>query len=700
MLKRRYPVFAGETMLNENHVRPFNGVSTSEPAGTHLQEILLSEKLKDHLAGLSDAIGFRLSVYSGKGRLLAVPDSPFPPCNELHAASSECGPLSETNCYSEVMSAVANGIPKIFRCSAKMINFIAPIEYMNEKAVILGYGAFSSYKDYRDYVNSMRLRKNHVTTITALQSFTSIKQAWQKCNFVIDSVNRLLKYIQDNASLRKKIEMVTNVFGQRSASPDDETSMLFRSITDKLFALLDISSITVLTMDKKQGKYTSIYSLKYRTGKALVQSISDKDIIVKDLLGGKQYVLFKVPRTDRHDNSMPGPRAWYFFPVTVNSSLEAILAISDRTLNEADIDIISALCKHAALLIENQRLHGDLNQKVNRLAVAYTLPGTIANHLEYRALLQAILDKSAELLMAEQGSLMLIDQVTEALLVEVKKGIGDTVPEKLAITKGEGIAGKVAAFGESFLVKNLEKDPRFKQKNRQHYKTPSFVSVPLKIEERIIGVLNLSDKTTGEVFDDEDLKLVQTFATHAAIILDRDSLYTQTEELKRLSITDPLTGLLNRRYLLDRLEEELARTKRYERNMCLLMMDLDGFKLYNDTYGHRTGDRILKHVADVTMKSVRTMDVVSRYGGDEFIVILPETDLALAIKIAERLNKDVAKEAFLIENGLGKSETFITASIGIVSYPQHGETATQLLDNVDKAMYGAKHEGKSKIKVL
>jgi hypothetical protein len=119
--------------------------------------------------------------------------------------------------------------------------------------------------------------------------------------------------------------------------------MLFRPITDKLFALLDISCITVLTLDKKQGKYTSIYSLKSRTGKALVQSISDNDVIVKDLLGGKQYVLFKVPRTDRHDNSMPGARAWYFFPVTVNSSLEAIFAISDRTLKEADINIISSL---------------------------------------------------------------------------------------------------------------------------------------------------------------------------------------------------------------------------------------------------------------------------------------------------------------------------------------------------------------------
>jgi diguanylate cyclase (GGDEF)-like protein len=686
-------------MLNENHVRPFTGVSTNETDVPQLEEILLSETLKDHLTALANTIGFRLSVYSPTGRLLTAPDSPFPPCKELHALSSGCRSLSEANCYSAMMSAMMKRTPVVLTCSAKMINFVAPIEYMNEKAVILGYGAFSSHKDYREYVNMMRSRESHVRTITVPQIFISKRQAWQTCNFVVDSVNRILKYEQDNSALRKKIEVVKDAFGQGNTPADDDPSMLFRTITDKLFALLDISCITVLTLDKTQGKYTSTYSLKYRAGRALVQSIGDNDVIVKDLLDGKQYVLFKVPRADRHDDSTQGARAWYFFPVIVNSSLEAILAISDRTLKEDDIHIISALCKHAALLIENQRLHLDLSQKVKRLSVASTLPGTITNNLDYKALLQAILDKSAELLMAEQGSLMLVDQVTETLLVEVKKGMGDTVPEKLAIPKGEGIAGKVAVFGEPFLVKNLEEDPRFKQKNRQHYKTPSFVSVPLKIEERIIGVLNLSDKTTGEVFDDEDLKLMQTFATHAAIILDRKSLYNQTEELKRLSITDPLTGLLNRRYLQDRLEEELARSKRYGRNMCLLMMDLDGFKFYNDTYGHPAGDRILKRVAEVIMKSVRTMDVVSRYGGDEFIIILPETDLMLAVKIAERLNNDIAKEALPAENGIAKHERSVTASIGIVSYPQHGETTAQLLENVDKAMYCAKHEGKNKSRV-
>jgi diguanylate cyclase (GGDEF)-like protein len=225
------------------------------------------------------------------------------------------------------------------------------------------------------------------------------------------------------------------------------------------------------------------------------------------------------------------------------------------------------------------------------------------------------------------------------------------------------------------------------------------VGVPLKVEDRIIGVLNLSDKKTGGVFDEDDLKLIQTFATHAAVVMERNALYNQTEELKKLSITDHLTGLLNRRYLHERLEEELARTKRYERHLSLLMVDLDGFKYYNDTYGHLNGDKILKTVADAITKSVRIMDVVSRYGGDEFMIILPETDLALAINIAERLRNDIAKTVLPTGEPSGVPR-FITTSVGIVCYPEHGTTSEHLLEHVDTALYRAKGRGKNRIEVF
>jgi diguanylate cyclase (GGDEF)-like protein len=182
--------------------------------------------------------------------------------------------------------------------------------------------------------------------------------------------------------------------------------------------------------------------------------------------------------------------------------------------------------------------------------------------------------------------------------------------------------------------------------------------------------------------------------------MERNEFYTKSEELKKLTITDSLTGLLNRRYLQERLKDEVARSERHVYPMSLLMVDLDGFKYCNDTQGHSFGDRILKDIADILLNTVRSMDIVARYGGDEFMVILPETGQALAIDIAERLRANVKKKIVLPRDGAGSEPFTLTASIGIVCYPEHGETVELLLENVDKALYRAKNQGKNRTEVF
>jgi len=297
---------------------------------------------------------------------------------------------------------------------------------------------------------------------------------------------------------------------------------------------------------------------------------------------------------------------------------------------------------------------------------------------------------------------MLLDYETDELLLEAKRGVVDGVTQKLRINRGEGIAGKVAEDGEALLVENLENDPRIKQKNRKHYKTRSFVCVPLKVDDRIIGVINLSDKTTGEVFDEEDLMLIKSFATHAVILMERNVFLNKTEELKKLTITDPLTGLLNRRYLYERLKDEVSRSQRYAHSLSLLMLDMDGFKYCNDTFGHLFGDRTLQDIANTLLNTVRSMDIVARYGGDEFMVILPETGGAMANEITERIRSSMADKLIFPpeQNGIEAATRALSVSIGIVCYPQHGETVEQLLENVDKALYRAKNNGKNSIEVF
>ena len=489
--------------------------------------------------------------------------------------------------------------------------------------------------------------------------------------------------------LRKRFEGLKSVFSLWSTAAGEPPETRYQGMLYNLSTLLDLDCVTIFTLDRQRNRYLSLYGLSKGAARTEARGISMGDALVQELQSGRSFVR----------SALPEKKSLLYFPILINDTLEGILSIADRDLHENDRQVVSGFCKQTALFIENHRLHQDLHEKIDRLAAVSELTRTITGIQNYETLLRAILEKSAELLKAEQGSLMLLDHETDGLLLQAKKGVVDGVTEKLRINRGEGIAGKVAELGEAMLVTNVEHDPRTKQKNRYHYKTASFVSVPLKIEDRVIGVLNLSDKMSGEVFDEEDLKLIQSFATHAAVVMERNAFYKKTEELTKLTITDSLTGLLNRRYLYERLKDELARSERYGHQLSILMLDLDGFKYCNDTFGHSFGDKTLVIVAEALLNAVRSMDVVARVGGDEFMIILPETPEQAAVEIAERVRGMIATQAVFPEDPARSGPCSLTASIGIACYPKSGATLEVLLENVDKALYRVKNKGKNTIEV-
>jgi len=665
-----------------------------------LKDLFTTETWQDQFTALSDSLGYSLSIYSPDGTLIFAPMNTPPFCQGFCLSSASFKSQCESYCHPIMMNTIAKGKPDVFKCYSKIMCFSFPIEYLDEHAVVVGHGSFSSFEDFRECMNILESSDIDTISITTPLTFTSAQQTWKVMGFVADSVGRLINNARETVTLKSKIESLKSIIGKWGASAEERPETLYQEMIDKLSSLLDIESIAILVFDRKQKNYVSLYSLSRSCGTTGAITINEHDTIVQELNSGKPFVLSAEPVKDPRADFLNGMGALYFFPIMVFKKLEGILRITDRVLKESDKQIIIAYCQQTSLSMENQRLHQDLDKKFDRFAEVSELTKTITHIRNYETLLQTILDKSADLLRAEQGSLMLLDHETEDLLVEAKKGNIERVMENLRINRGEGIAGRVAEFGEAILVENLENDPRVKHKNRQNYKTRSFVSVPLMIDDRIIGVLNLSDKTSGEVFNEEDLKLIQSFATHAAIVMERNVFFNRAEELKKLTITDPLTGLLNRRYLNERLKDELARSERYGHHLSLLMLDLDGFKYCNDTMGHLFGDKTLKDIAETLLNTVRSMDIVARYGGDEFMVILPETEETLAIDIAERLRSNVEKYAVLPRNAAGKGPHTLSSSIGIACYPGHGKTIELLLENVDKALYRAKNKGKNRIEVF
>ncbi len=664
-----------------------------------LQDLFRSVEWKNLFTILSDTTGFNLRIYSNEENLILSTTGYYPLCKGL-LHTSELSAHCETHCLRIMMSAISRGAPRIFKCYAKIMSFALPVRYEEEQAVILGTGSFAGYKDFKKVVSQLSPSVLDELPVTTPLKFTDARHVKQVCCLVHGSINQLLKNTQETVTLKKKIGVLKDVLGMWNPSAKEQPETLYEYMLANLFVLIDAHYMTILSKNKLFDAYTSLYSLDKNGRTNEVFSLDVHDAVVRELVSGKPAVFSPGPFPGGGSDFFYDMKTFYFFPIAVNDKLAGILGIFGCMLKESDMVLVHSFCKHMALFLQNQRLHHELNQKFDKFAALSEVTKAIAPILNYEVLLQTILDKSAELLKAEQGSLMLLDHETEELLVEAKRGIMDGITLKFRLRKGEGIAGRVAEIGEPLLVENVENDPRTRQKNRRRYKTRSFVSVPLMIEDRMIGVLNLSDKTSGEVFNNEDLELIQSFATHAAIVLERNEFYNQTEELKKLSITDSLTGLANRRYLHDRLKDELSRSERYGHRMSLLMMDLDGFKYYNDTFGHSVGDKVLKNVTRAVLNSVRLSDIVSRYGGDEFLIILPETDKTLAIDIAERLRSDVAKTAVLPEDLPDTGSRTLTVSIGIVCYPEHSTTIEHLLEKVDKALYLAKSRGKNRIEVI
>jgi len=205
----------------------------------------------------------------------------------------------------------------------------------------------------------------------------------------------------------------------------------------------------------------------------------------------------------------------------------------------------------------------------------------------------------------------------------------------------------------------------------------------MKAHGETLGVINLTNKRDGSGFTNEDLDMLQAVADQAAVAINKAQLW-------EMAFTDSLTGLRDRRYFKVKLHEELQRARRYDRSFSIVMADLDKLKDINDTHGHSAGDLALKQIGAFFRSQIRDVDIVARYGGDEFIMFLPEKGKNAAHHLSKRLRDGINQE-------LAVNSSALSVSVGIASYPEDGTDVEVLIDKADKAMYCAKRMGRNRI---
>ncbi|MCK4993564.1 MAG: diguanylate cyclase [Candidatus Omnitrophica bacterium] len=343
---------------------------------------------------------------------------------------------------------------------------------------------------------------------------------------------------------------------------------------------------------------------------------------------------------------------------------------------------------------ENKRLLKNLKSEKRKLETMLQIGRGMSSILNLEELSNFIVQKIIDVLRVKICSLMLIDDDEETLSIKAAVGLDDTVIRTTKIKLGQAISGFVAQTGEAVLVSDIENDDMFGRTNLPQYETKSLLCIPLKVKERILGVINLTDKAiVGQenIFIEEDLRFLTVICNYAAIAIENAQLYG---EVKNLAITDGLTSLFNHRYFQTHLQTEVTRVQRYPHPLSLIMLDIDAFKLFNDTYGHPMGDLVLSQIAGEIKKTVRRVDIPCRYGGEEFSIILPETKLDEAVYVAEKIRSCV--EALRFVTGTGPKKKKMTVSGGVAHF-QKGMSKEDLVRNADVFLYKAKTSGKNQI---
>jgi len=257
--------------------------------------------------------------------------------------------------------------------------------------------------------------------------------------------------------------------------------------------------------------------------------------------------------------------------------------------------------------------------------------------------------------------------------------------ENHRVKLGEGLIGWVAETRTAQVVPDALKDPRVKPLPEDPDPPRSMMVIPLIVEDCLTGAIAVGRSQPG-AYTEEHLRLLTILGSQAAVAVENAILYRRTEEL---AITDPLTGLYNYRYFYVKLGDELKKARLNNSVVSLIFIDVDSLKHYNDTYGHQAGDRILQRCAELILENIRESDAAVRYAGDEFVVVLSNTGIEEARKVATRIRRSSETRPISIEGG---PEVRVTMSAGIACYPETAGSESELIHQADAAMYIGKHQ--------
>ncbi len=371
-------------------------------------------------------------------------------------------------------------------------------------------------------------------------------------------------------------------------------------------------------------------------------------------------------------------------PLRAESGILGIFWLIGTDLQDADLPALSVFARQTAIALENARLYAAERKRSQELEAIRQASLSLTSSLELPVVLDTILAHAIQLLKADNASIFLYDG--KQLSFGAARW-ADGLVREMPNPRENGVTYQVAHSGNPIIIPDINNDPFY-----QHWQWGgSMVSQPLLIGKQARGVMNLALDHPHQFIEDE-LRTLHLLADQAALALENARLF---EEAQRLAITDDLTGLNTRRYFFNLAEAEFARSVRFDHSLTAIMLDADHFKHVNDTYGHAVGDEVLRAIAQRLLANLRSIDIIGRYGGEEFVILLPETGLAAALQVAERLRSSIANEPIRTN----KISLKATISVGIAERSKRTLNLDVLVNQADEVLLKAKNDGRNQVVV-
>ena len=367
-------------------------------------------------------------------------------------------------------------------------------------------------------------------------------------------------------------------------------------------------------------------------------------------------------------------------PLVVYDRTIGVLGVSShqvRALDEGHLELLRVLASEAGIAIENARLFSEEQKKSRHLSLLNNITGHAIATLNPDEMLSKIAEEMEKGLTYDHIGIAILDYSAKELVISAEAG---TRREALGrrVSLGEGPVGEVGRSGQVVIVR----DAATSSLKPILPESTSAIALPVAYADQLLGALYVESVEKSD-FPEEEILLLRTISDVFAGAWHNALTFQKAQEQ---AITDGLTGVKTHRFLMEALSAEWKRSTRASRPFSLVLMDLDRFKFVNDFYGHLEGDVVLRRVAHILEQNCRRSDVVARYGGDEFVILMPETSVEQATQLASKLRSWVASDPLLRDKN-------ITASFGIAGFPVHGSTPQELIQVADSSMYLSKHQG-------